>query len=382
MRDIKKKNRGFTLLEMMVSMSIGLIVIAGAVQLYSQAVKATFTTSQKAELQEDFRAAGNIMARDISLAGAGALGQQGLAAGAIGLPSATGTLSVYPCSSTLCTYVNGTAAAFPTIAGSPTAPFMYSIIPGPNLGITINAAQGPTDILSVAYTDANLALNCYNVTVATAGSTSTATFLLPTPLPATCILPSGVLVPQSLLDPVVGLQKGDLIMFGNLAVGSVSTVAAGGAPNTFVVTFATGDPGHINQPNPTGGSLKQLPGSAMAATRLLLITYYLDLSPMDGVTPRLMRLQSGRNPAPVAENVAYLKFTYDVYDSGGTVLANQASLPAADNPSMITKINIAHMTMRSQLNGTTGYQGLDLQTSISARNVTFGQEYPISGTAY
>jgi prepilin-type N-terminal cleavage/methylation domain-containing protein len=377
----EKKNRGFTLLEMMVSMAIGLVVIAGAVSLYSQAVKATFTTSQKAELQEDFRAAGNIMARDISLAGAGALGQQGLAAGAIGLPASTGTLSVYPCNSSTCTFVNGTAAAYPTLTGGPTAPFMYSIIPGPSLGITINALQGPTDTLTVAYTDANLALNCYNATVTTTGSTSTATFTLPTPLPGTCILPSGVVTPQSLLDPVVGLQKGDLIMFGNLAVGAVSTVAAGGAPNTFVVTFAAGDPGHINQPTAASGSLKQVPGGTLAATRLLLITYYLDISPMDGVTPRLMRLQSGRNPAPVAENVAYLKFTYDVYNNG-TVVANQASLPAGTNPSMITKINISHMTMRSQLNGTGGYQGLDLQTSISARNVTFGQEYPISGTAY
>jgi len=381
MSHTEKKRRGFTLLELMVSMAVGLIVIAGAVQLYSQAVKATFSTSQKAELQQDFRAAGNLMARDISLAGAGALGQQGLAASAIGLPASTGTLSVYPCTATVCNLVNGTAAAFPTITGSPTAPFIYSIIPGPNLGITINALQGPTDTLTVAYTDSNLALNCYNVTVTTSGSTSTATFTLPSPLAATCILPTGVLTPPSLLDPVVGLQKGDLIMFGTLAVGCVSTVAAGGAPNTFIVTFTTGDPGHINQSTAASGSLKQLPGSVLTATRLLLITYYLDISPMDGTTPRLMRVQSGRNPSPVAENVAYLKFTYDVYNNG-SILANQSSLPAADNPSMITKINIAHMTMRSQLAGTAGYQGLDLQTSISARNVTFNQEYPISGTAY
>jgi hypothetical protein len=47
---------------------------------------------------------------------------------------------------------------------------------------------------------------------------------------------------------------------------------------------------------------------------------------------------------------------------------------------MITQVNIAHMTMRSQVPGRSGYQGLDLQTSISARNLTSQQEYPISGT--
>jgi hypothetical protein len=119
----------------------------------------------------------------------------------------------------------------------------------------------------------------------------------------------------------------------------------------------------------------------------LAITYYLDISPSDGVTPRLMRIQNGKLPAPVAENVAYLKFTYDV-NNGGVVEANQATLPAGITPNMITKVNIAHMSMRSQemvtggYKGMSGYQGLDLQTSISARNLTSQQEYPISGSSY
>jgi len=115
--------------------------------------------------------------------------------------------------------------------------------------------------------------------------------------------------------------------------------------------------------------------------RLLLITYYLDISPIDGVTPRLMRVQSGRPPAPVAENVVFLKFSYDV-DNNGVITTNQATLPAGVTPNMITKVNILHMSIRSQLNAYSGYQGLDLQTSISARNLTMGQEYPISGSAY
>jgi hypothetical protein len=40
------------------------------------------------------------------------------------------------------------------------------------------------------------------------------------------------------------------------------------------------------------------------------------------------------------------------------------------------------MTMRSQLPGTSGYQGLDLQTSMSARNLSSQQEYPISGSTF
>ena len=55
---------GFTLLEMIVSMALGAIVLAAAVQLYNQGVGATFTVSQRAELQQDFRAAADMLTRD------------------------------------------------------------------------------------------------------------------------------------------------------------------------------------------------------------------------------------------------------------------------------------------------------------------------------
>jgi hypothetical protein len=54
---------------------------------------------------------------------------------------------------------------------------------------------------------------------------------------------------------------------------------------------------------------------------------------------------------------------------------------------MITKVNILHMSMRSQgrdnwsrssLAQYGGYEGLDLQTSVAARNLTSQQEYPMS----
>jgi hypothetical protein len=197
-----------------------------------------------------------------------------------------------------------------------------------------------------------------------------------------------VAAPQALNAPVVGLQAGDYVLFGQSAAGVVSTISTTAVTNgalysaAYLVNFTLGDPGHINQPTATNGSLKQLPvgASTLSAVRLLLITYYLDISPSDG-TPRLMRVQSGKAPMPVAENVSYLKFSYDV-DNNGVVLAGQKTLPAGVTPNMINKVNIEHMTIRSQMSGVKGYQGLDLQTSVSARNLTMGQEYPISGSAY
>ncbi len=381
------KSAGFTLLEMMISLALGLLVLSAAVQLYSQAVKATWVTSERSEMQQDFRAASNLLARDLSMAGAGALGEQGLSSKSVALP-VSATPSVYPCSSTLCNYVNGTSVAYPSLSG---AHYLYSILPGNDVGITIDGQT--SDIITVSYTDANLALNCYTVTYVSATSME---FTGPPPgnVPSTCILPTGVAVPQALNDPVVGLQTGDMILFsttsGPAAVGvvtgnpTVGSVTCNGTQTctTYTFPFANGDPGKINQPTVATGSLLSLRSASLQpAVRLLLITYYLDISPTDGVTPRLMRIQNGRTPAPVAENIVHLEFTYDAYN-GGTVVTAQSTLPAGTTPGMITKINIAHMTIRSQLQGITGYQGLDLQTSIAARNLTFQQEYPISGSNY
>jgi type II secretory pathway pseudopilin PulG len=397
MQRAPKSSHGFTLLELLISAALGMVMICAAARLYSLALQATVMTSQKAELQQDFRAAANLLQRDISMAGAGSLGQQGIAANAVGLP-VTAITPVYPCNGLVtCNYIKGAPVAYPTSAG---APYLYSIIPGPSLGLTINAIQGPTDIITVVAADTSLALNCYNASINAAATI--VTFQLPTTMLSTCVLPSTVVVPQPLNAAVVGLQAGDLIAFGTNAVGVVTGAVSTCTPTTgysacYTVDFNATDPGHINQPGAASGSLTQFVGSGtpppasttitVSEVRLVAVTYYLDISPFDGVTPRLMRIQNGRTPAPVAENVGYLKFTYDV-NNGGTIYANQASLPAGTTPAMITKVNIAHMSMRSQqmvgggYKGMSGYQGLDLQTSISARNLTSQQEYPIQGSSY
>ena len=166
------------------------------------------------------------------------------------------------------------------------------------------------------------------------------------------------------MPPWSACNRATIFLFGQSTAAVVSTVATTAVTNgalysaAYNVTFALGDPGHINQPTATSGSLKQLftAGTLVSAARLLLITYYLDISPSDGVTPRLMRLQSGKAPYPVAENVSYLKFSYDV-DNNGVITAGQTSLPAGVTPNMITKVNIVHMTIRSQLHGTSGLSG-------------------------
>jgi hypothetical protein len=157
------------------------------------------------------------------------------------------------------------------------------------------------------------------------------------------------------------------------------------------VAFASGSSLLINQNAGTSGNIKNaiLGGLAanvgvdlttkmgLIATRIWLITYYLDNTTG---TPTLMRQANARLAVPVAENVADLRFTYDTYDDTGNLLNATGDggmgLVPPISPSQIRRINLTRLTFRSQLPGVKGgYQSLDMQTSISARNMSFVDRY-------
>jgi prepilin-type N-terminal cleavage/methylation domain-containing protein len=376
-----KRESGFSLLEMIIAMALGTLVLGAAVQIYIQGVQATWTTTQRAELQQDFRAASNMLTTDLSLAGAG------LNPGAaIALPSATSpvygcaqTTSPYPC------YINGTSVAYPAQGGTA---YLYGLMTGYNDGPTLLAAQGPTDVTTVVYTDNNFYLDCYTATVTSA---TQVTFALPGATSVNCTSPTGNAGAQSVSDSAVGLVAGDLVLFtfgSTNVVAEVTTAASGG-----VATFAAGDALNMNQAAAVSNSLASEYNSHVPvtgyATRIQVISYYVDNSP----TPsRLMRQVSGHTPVPVAENVVYLKFTYDLFNDTTDLPAVACSNPGAATdgcsgastgllPNQITKINIQNMAMDSTLLGSqfgpgNGFQRMDLQTSVCARNLTYVNNYP------
>jgi prepilin-type N-terminal cleavage/methylation domain-containing protein len=380
-RSIKRQS-GFSLLEMVIAMSLGTIVLGAAVQIYSQGVAATWTVTQRAELQQDFRAASDIMTKDLSLAGAG------LSPGAaIALPSASTPL--YGCDQTSHCYLNSIAGTYPLQSGTP---YLYGLIPGYNKGPVL--AAGTTDVTTVVYTDSGFYLNCYTATVT---AKSVVTFSQPIP-PATWAsegcLPNTVTTPQAVNDAALGLTTGDLVLMtlgGTTMVGEVTgpvTTGTDASGNiTYIVPFANNDALKMNQ-TPTGkgfntaallssGSSAVAPCGATGPCRLLVITYYID----NTTTPaRLMRQVSGHSPVPVAENIVYMKFSYDLFNANaGTVAIGQVDGGAALGllPNQITKINIINMAMNSTMKGAQGgYQGADLQTSVSARNLSYVNDYP------
>ena len=213
--------------------------------------------------------------------------------------------------------------------------------------------------------------------------------------PLTCTLPAGLVAPQAVNDPVVGLTPGDVVLFQGTqgvgaaantfyAVGEVTNV--GGGAGTYTVNFSANDPLQMNQPG-AANDLSQYVGNTVLGNRIFVISYYMQVRPDPiGATgiPELMRQVSGHTAVPVAENVIYTQYSYDTYNSAGLLLSNQRdggeSLGISLN--LIRKINIDHLAIRSQLSGarsslyaTSGYQGYDVQTSISARNLSYTNRY-------
>jgi hypothetical protein len=379
-----KRESGFSLMEMVISMAIGMIVLGAAVQIYIQGVSATWTVTQRAEMQQDFRAASNILTKDLSLAGAG-LGN-GVA---IALPS--GSTPLYGCDQTAKCYLNGVAGTYPLQGATP---YLYGLLPGYDVGPILNTVQGATDTVTVIYTDSSFYLNCYTATVTAKGVVTFAPAASPATWPTPGCLPTGVTSPQAVNDGVAGLVAGDLVLLtlgANQIVGEVTGPVTATGTNTYSVPFANSDVLKMNQ-TPTGATAglntALLNATGTSPTRILVITYYLDST----VSPaRLMRQISGHTPTPVAENIVYLKFSYDLFNSTtNTPAVNQPNPGSGDAndaasagllPNQITKINILNMAIDSSVMGSqfglgNGYQRLDLQTSVSARNLTYANEYP------
>ena len=149
MRAIEKmKTRGFTLMELMVAMALGIIVLGSAVGLFTKALNISYLVTQRAEMQQDARAGLGVVVKDISLAGAG------LPTGGVQLPSGNGSTPALFGRDATKTYVANNA--YP-------ANHLYGAIPNPYGGAILQVGSLATDSITLAYTDTTFLLNDYVV---------------------------------------------------------------------------------------------------------------------------------------------------------------------------------------------------------------------------
>jgi prepilin-type N-terminal cleavage/methylation domain-containing protein len=385
-----KSQRGFSLLELMIASAIGVMLILAMTSLFRTGMNATFTVTQRAETQQNMRAAIEIMTKDISMAGAG------LPSGGLQL-STTGGATNVACNQTPTCYVP--SDVYPS-SSSGTINYMTGILPGYGNGVqsasSITAAPHATnDSITSIYCDYNFPLNNFSFTFPVNGYAATVA-------PASVIttgLPTNIKAPG-------GLNVGDLLFFqvttpgqgtasGNQGTSSAQTAAVvaeiTGIPNSTSINFAAGDALNFNQTGPNslyntvatlGAALGG--GNTVTVCRLNAVTYFLQVPTGGGTvqTPRLMRQVNGLNAVPVADNIINLQFSYDVISStGGLLNANLANPTAAagDSPALIQKINLWVMG-QSLVSSGNKYQSMYLASSVSARNMSFCNSYNYTST--
>lgn len=381
----KQKNGflGFTLIEMMIAMSVTLVILYAAILAFRDAQQTNQVISQSADMTENLRSGLNMIVQDVQQAGTG------IPTGGIPIPFTTNNGNP-PCGSTA-------AINRPSLGGGATFNQCNSVInavePGNQLGPPITApdaatgtVQNPnsiTDEITVLYADNTSGLDakpinqpalapnpgCPNGQLQLNGNQLTVTF------DPTCV---------NLSNAGITIQPGDLIMLNNsLGTALVYVTSVAGQ----VLTFATGDPFNLNGRSDPAGTAKQLMNAGCngapacfpptTATRVWMISYYLD----NVASPpyiRLVRQVNFRPAVPVGETLENLQFTYNFVD-GATNPSNQPTVPVANSASQIRTVN-AYLGARTAYQvhhgaNSTLYSRNNLMTQISLRSMAYYNKY-------
>lgn len=339
---ISAGERGFTILELLVSLLLLVVVFGGAFRAFDDARRASETGGMLADGNHNLRMAVMLMTRDAiqtgrELPNGGIPIPRGGSASAIARPGPPGTDLNFP----------GTWSALP------------SICPGPGMGPIINGIA--TDIVTVLYADSTLALNEF---------------------PLTVLEPDGGRVTvdarTSVTDPVTGLRPGDLVWFTNAVGDAIQTVTAvqghdvwfeqGHVVDEFGFNQRTADSGTILHIR-TGGTFPPT-----SATRVTMVTYYIDDMTAPGQV-RLMRREGFQTARLVGMGIENLQLTFDIVD-GTTNPTNQPDAVAPNTPAQIRKVNL-FLARRSESRQEQTRQRMrsSIATQVSLRSMSFTDRY-------
>jgi prepilin-type N-terminal cleavage/methylation domain-containing protein len=382
-----KREKGFSLIELMVSMAIIVAVVAVTTGALLQAQRATTAVALQANTQENLRAGMHFLVRDIAQAG------EGIPQGGVSIPY------------TLTSAVNrpGTATTFPT--SYTTIP---AITPGAQLGqfaksinpVTLAVLTGvQTDVINILYNDDILVDGAGNhiysfpviqaaPSIPVCAGTISLTGASVTLDPA-CFQMPGVVQP---------IATGNLIMFHNQNGTALEYVTAV-AGNT--ISFSAGDPGGLNQTGKANGTVAQLAVGGVfpptTITRVWMVSYYIDSTVPQ--SPQLIRQVNYPNypaaapanpPTDIADVIENLTFSFDITGSTaavGTYPLGPGNAPtpvAPDTPGQIRAVNVflagrSERTYTAQ--STPQYLRNNLSTQVSVRSLSFTNQFQTSAGA-
>ncbi|HKM68367.1 MAG TPA: prepilin-type N-terminal cleavage/methylation domain-containing protein [Candidatus Acidoferrum sp.] len=381
----RTKIAGFTLIELMMAMSVTMILLYAAVMAFRDAQQTNSIVTESADMTSNLRGGLNNIIQDLQQAGTG------IPTGGIPIPFTSNGSTTAPC---------GTTAPInrPILGGSGTFPACNAVLnavePGSMMGPPITApdastgtVQNPnsiTDEITVLYADNTAGLDakpinqpptttppspgCPNGKLQLTGNLLQITF------DTTCV---------NISNAGITVQTGDLIMLNNsLGTAIVYVTSISGQ----TLSFASGDPFKLNGRTDASGTVNQIMTSgcngaptcfpATTATRVWMISYYLD----NIASPpyiRLVRQVNFNTPTPVGETLENLQFTYNFVD-GATNPANQPAVPAGNSESQIRTVNV-YLAARSSYRMNHGTKSLysrnNLMTQVSLRSMAYTNKY-------
>jgi prepilin-type N-terminal cleavage/methylation domain-containing protein len=389
-----KPQKGFSLIELMVSMAIVVSVVGIATGALMQAQKATTAVAYEANTQENLRAGMHFMVRDLMQAG------EGIPQGGISIPH--GATSAINRPGTAGKFLN-TYTTMPAITpGYQAGQFATAL--NPITGATLTGVA--TDIINIIYADNILQDGAGNYLYS---------FPVIQPAPSTPIC-AGVIAPTgasvtlaagcfnmatAITNPIT---VGNLVMFHNqngTALEYVTSVAG------QTIGFAGGDPAGLNQTGLAFGTVANLattPGvfPPTTVTRVWMVSYYIDATNVQD--PQLIRqvnypgfpAAAPQNPPQaIADDIENLAFSYAITSStdpagtyptnpfaNGSGNASQPILP--DTPAQIRAANV-FLAGRSEQTYTAldapQYLRNNLSTQVSIRSLSFANQFNTASTS-
>lgn len=374
-----KRQSGFTLVEVLVAVTIMLVILSVTLGALTDAIHTVEGVTLLADTQENLRAGMNYIVRDLVQAGVG-LPQTGIT-----IPNTAGASAVSrpgPYTAPATSFGNFPAAW--TV--------LPAISPGYQLGLTTNTSGVNTDLINVLYADNTLidgnqhwlnqfpintpgggvgcagATKTPNGTIVTAGTTTTVTF------DPTCI---------NINTGNTALAAGDLILLqanaGAMALLTITGVNLAGDS----ITFATGDPFVLNNSGKTSGTIKQIQSpvgsgtyTTTTATRIWMISYYIDNT--NPLRPQLMREINLRPAVAVGEVIENLQFSYDILNAGSTppsVTTNATNPTVAQFPYIRDVYISLFARSENPYSVSKRYFRNNLQTAVSIRSLSFFNEF-------
>lgn len=365
-----RRDAGFTLVELMVALSITVIILGTAMGTFRNAFSLNETATLVSDANQNLRAGTNLLVRDLMQVG------RGIDIGGVPIPSGPSAQPIHRPSPP------GTSLTF----DNTTATTLSAVITGYQLGPVINGQA--TDIVTLLADDPTSLVEFQPNTLAR-------------PLPLnldTSTLPAGITMPVPRLaddgaslnvgqfttwlsNPDTKIKAGDILLFNNTNGRALQVVTQVTGND---VIFGTTDPFQLNQRGVTQGSIMQIRGAGSSfppteVIRVTMLTYYVDATTTPG-TPRLAR-QINHFPAEVMAGVVEdLHLTWDLVD-GTTNPTAVPHLPATIagvffSANQIRKANL-RVSVRSDSRSTDqmDYLRHHVATVVSLRSLAYIDRY-------